>query len=307
MSYIPCGRDETQASGNKDCSDIQRIIIPRTGDIGGFQVHRALPFRDQRMVGPFIFWDQMGPGEFITGQGVDVRPHPHIGLSTVTYLFSGSLDHRDSLGNDMRIHPGDINLMRAGHGIVHSERTGQDVRENPSDLFGIQSWLALPKSLETTDPTFANTPQGDLPTFEGEGVRGTVIMGQYEMLSSPIHQDWETLYLDVQLDPGAALKIPASVEERALFAVYGDLVIDGVEFPPTQMIVLKPARDVIVKATKATRVMVLGGAAMDGPRYIDWNFVASSKEAIQDAKDRWQQRDFPEIASDRSEWIPLPK
>ena len=310
MSYIPCS-SANASTENSDttikCDPVSRIIIPRTGDIGGFKVHRALPFRDQRMVGPFIFWDQMGPGEFLTNQGVDVRPHPHIGLSTVTYLFDGSLDHKDSLGNDIRIHPGDINLMRSGSGIVHSERTGKDIRQNPSNLFGIQSWLALPKSLETTNPTFENTQKKSLPTFSDQGISGTVIMGSFETDTSPVHQDWETLYLDVQLEPNQQFKVPKHIEERALFAVKGSFSLNGDDFKSQQMIVLKPGHEAIVTATSPLHLMVLGGAAMDGPRFIDWNFVASDKEMIQDAKDRWQNQDFPNVPGDDKERIPLPK
>lgn len=306
MSFFKCDEHNEAELKAPNCDPVSRVIIPRTGDIGGFSVHRALPFRDQRMVGPFIFWDQMGPGEFISGKGVDVRPHPHIGLSTVTYLFEGTLDHKDSLGSDVRIAPGDINLMRAGHGIVHSERTGQDIRQSSSTLFGIQSWLALPKSLETTDPTFTHTTKQSLPRFHDNGVTGRIIMGSFEGLSSPVHQDWDTLYIDAFLEDGAKLQLPAQVEERAIFAIEGTYTVDGTSFPSTQMIVLKPGRSVIIKAQTATRLMILGGAAMDGPRFIEWNFVGSSQAMIDDAKSRWRNHKFPKVPGDSNEWIPLP-
>lgn len=318
MSYIDCPNSPQENQDKQDQSSITsnhpilRTIVPRTGDIGNFTVHRALPFRDQRMVGPFIFWDQMGPGEFLTNQGVDVRPHPHIGLSTVTYLFEGSLDHKDSLGNALRIHPGDVNLMRAGHGIVHSERTGQDIRKQPSQLFGIQSWLALPKPKEQTDPSFAHITKQELPTFSDKGYSGRLIMGSYEGLTSPVHQDWETLYMDLSLEEGASFEIPATCEERAVFSPQGVLDIEGIRTNPSEMIVLKPGRPVKIKALRNShensniRILVLGGAAMDGPRYIDWNFVASTKEQIEEAKLRWRKELFPIVPDDQNERIPLP-
>jgi redox-sensitive bicupin YhaK (pirin superfamily) len=289
-----------------DNSPVETIVIPRTADIGNFEVHRALPSRERRMVGPFVFWDQMGPGEFLTGQGVDVRPHPHIGLSTVTYLFSGSMDHKDSLGSDLRIKPGDVNVMTAGSGIVHSERTGQDVRTQPSDLFGIQSWLALPLNKEEMAPAFEHTGKQELPLLEYQGMKARVVMGSLYGKSAPTAMNWDTLYLDVELEEGAVFEIPVETEERAIYAVKGRIEIGGIEYEPNQLLVLRPGDEAVVKALSPVRMMVLGGAAMDGPRHIWWNFVSSSKERIQQAKQDWLDGRFDKVPTDDEEFIPLP-
>tara|TARA_A100001015_G_C15037594_1_gene737339 strand:- start:2017 stop:2934 length:918 start_codon:yes stop_codon:yes gene_type:complete len=291
----------------KDADSVETIILPRTGDIGNFEVHRALPSRDRQMVGPFIFWDQMGPGEFLTNQGVDVRPHPHIGLSTVTYLFSGSLDHKDSLGSDVRIKPGDVNLMTAGQGITHSERTGQDVRKEPSDMFGIQSWLALPEKYEEIAPDFAHTDKSSLPELEYDDVKARVIMGTLWGQTSPIKSFCDTLYLDVQLDPGGIFEVPDDTEERALYAMGGPIEVNGTRYEPMQMLVLRPHDKIVVTACdQPIRMMVLGGEAADGPRHIWWNFVSSSSERIQQAKDDWRAGRFDPVKDDE-EFIPLPE
>jgi redox-sensitive bicupin YhaK (pirin superfamily) len=281
-------------------------IIPRAGDIGGFTVYRALPFRDRRMVGPFIFWDQMGPGEFLSGHGIDVRPHPHIGLSTVTYLFEGSLDHKDSLGTDVRIAAGDVNLMTAGAGIVHSERTGQDVRQSPSRIFGIQSWLAQPLAHENGAPAFSHTGAGALPAFDDGGVSGRVILGEYAGLRAPVPLQWDTVYVDLRLRPGAKAAIPPMAEERALYTLHGTVSVDSDVCVPGRMIVLRPGTHITITAQEEARVMLLGGAAMDGPRYIYWNFVSSSRERLEQAKEDWRNRLFPSVPGDDAEFIPLP-
>ena len=260
MSWQPAN----DAQHTTDCPDqVDLTIIPRTNDIGNFEVKRALPFKSRRMVGPFIFWDQVGPGEMRAGQGIDVRPHPHIGLSTVTYLFDGTLDHKDSLGNDLRITPGDINLMTAGKGIVHSERTGQDLRQQSNKLYGIQSWLAQPEKFENGDPSFAHTPKADIPTFSENGVEGRVIMGAFGGIKSPIQTQWDTLYVDVCLDAGKSLLLEKTTEERAIWTVSGDVEIGGVTYPPEQMMVLAPGEDIVVKALQPVRLMLLGGATME--------------------------------------------
>ncbi len=284
---------------------IENIIIPRTADIGNFEVHRALPSRDKQMVGPFIFWDQMGPGEFLTHQGVDVRPHPHIGLSTVTYLFSGSLDHKDSLGFDERILPGDVNVMTAGSGIVHSERTGQDIRQNPSELFGIQSWLALPKSHEETKPAFSHTGKKELPVLEHEGMKARIIMGALWGKTAPVNTLTDTLYLDVTLEESGVFELPDEVEERGIYALSGDVEISGITHKPNQLLVFRPGDKIAIKALTPVRMMVLGGAVMDGPRHIWWNFVSSDKERIEQAKDDWRNGKFATVDGD-PEFIPLP-
>ncbi len=288
------------------CSqELELAIIPRSVDIGGFEVHRALPHKSRQMVGPFIFWDQMGPGEFAAGKGVDVRPHPHIGLSTLTYLFDGSMDHKDSLGSDIRIQPGDVNLMSAGRGIVHSERTGQDVRADKSTLFGIQSWLAQPKNCEENQPEFKHFAKAEFPAFAERGFSGSLIMGEFAGMSSPIQAQWETLYVVLQLEKNGVLQIPDTVEERALFIVNGDLEVGGQLYGQRQMLILRPG-EVKIKANKETSLILLGGAPMDGRRYIWWNFVSSSLDRLKQAAEDWQQRKFPLVPSDEKEFIPLP-
>ncbi len=282
------------------------VIIPRTGDIGGFMVERALPSRQKRMIGPFVFWDQMGPGEFLSGQGIDVRPHPHIGLSTVTYLFDGSLDHRDSLGTHMTILPGELNLMRAGTGIVHSERTGPEDRARASTLYGIQSWLAQPKNHEDSTPAFNHFGTDALPRLNVEGIEASLILGEAFGLESPVETDWDTLYADVKLAPGAVLPLPRETEERGIYIVRGEVEIAGTRYPSGQMISLKPGAEVNVKALSDCHLMLLGGAAMDGPRYVWWNFVGSSLERIRDAAERWQAQSFAKVPGDEEEFIPLP-
>ena len=287
-------------------TEVELVIVPRTVDIGGFEVHRALPFQKKRMVGPFIFWDQMGPGEFGPGRGVDVRPHPHIGLSTVTYLFDGSLDHKDSLGNDMRIVPGDVNLMTAGRGIVHSERTGPDVRRAPSTLFGIQSWLAQPQPLEMSEPAFTHVEAEELPSFATDELSGTVILGEFQGYASPLATQWQTIYLEVKMKKGARLEVPKSIEERALHLVSGSLEVSGTSVAARQMAVLRPGSEIIATAGEDSHLLLLGGAAMDGPRYIWWNFVASSVDRIKSAAEDWKQAKFEIVPGDEQEFIPLP-
>jgi redox-sensitive bicupin YhaK (pirin superfamily) len=304
MSWLPGAKAEEDACEDQPFLDM--IIIPRTNDIGGFEVHRALPFRNKRMVGPFIFWDQMGPGEFLTGQGIDVRPHPHIGLSTVTYLFDGTLDHKDSLGTAMRIEPGDVNVMTAGSGIVHSERTGQDIRQHDSSLYGIQSWIAQPKSQELGDCFFHHTGKSDLPVFEDKGVKGRVILGEYQGVQSPVPLQWDTLYVDMGMEAGAQCLIPARAEERALYVVEGDIEIHSIAYPHGQMLVLHPGEALTVRAKSPVRLMLLGGATMDGPRHIWWNFVASDKQRLQQAKKDWKEGRFATIPGDNKDFIPLP-
>ena len=258
------------------------------------------------MVGPFIFWDQMGPGEFVSRHGVDVRPHPHIGLSTVTYLFDGNMDHKDSLGNDMRILPGDVNLMCAGKGIVHSERTGQDVRQNPSRLFGIQSWLAQSKAMEESEPEFTHVDSAEIPSFETKALSGRLILGEFEGYTSPIKTQWETLYLELNMEKGASFVVPNITEERALYLVAGKIEIGGTIYDNRQMMVLLPGSEILLKACEDVHLLLLGGAAMDGPRYIWWNFVSSSVERIKSAAEDWEKKKFEIVPGDEKEFIPLP-
>lgn len=304
MSYLPAA----EAEATIDCpAKIDLVILPRSSDIGGLDVRRALPFRDRRMVGPFIFWDEMGPGEFLTGQGVDVRPHPHIGLSTVTYLTAGMLDHRDSLGTSQTIRPGDVNLMSAGTGIAHSERTGKAMRAEPHTLAGIQSWVAQPKSREETAPAFAHHAAGDLPRLQAEGINLRLILGAgHYGLTSPVLTEWDTLYADVALEAGAQLPLPDTVEERAIYVLEGEIDISGTRYVPHQMLVVKPGAPTALRALTPVRLMLLGGAVMDGPRYIWWNFVASTRERIKQAADDWKNNRFAPVAGDDDAIIPLP-
>jgi len=301
MSWLP-----TSKSKLEDDPYIDAIILPRTSDIGNFEVQRVLPSKEKQMVGPFIFWDQMGPGEFLSGVGLDVRPHPHIGLSTITYLFKGSMDHKDSLDNDVRIKPGDINLMSAGHGIVHSERTGQDIRKFPSKLFGIQSWIAQPKKYEDSAPSFQNISSEEITNIDSRGVNGKVLFGELDGLKSSIETQWGTLYLDVIIEEKTKFNIPPTYIERAIYLISGNANIHETKLPLNTLIVLKPSVDITIEATKCTRLLVLGGEPMDGPRYIYWNFVSSRKDKIEDAKNKWLQGSFPAISTDKEEFIPLP-
>jgi len=284
---------------------LEAIVVPRARDIGGFEVRRVLPSIERRMVGPFVFLDQIGPVDFAPGTGIDVRPHPHIGLATVTYLFAGEILHRDSLGSVQAIRPGDINWMTAGSGIVHSERTGPAVRAAGGTLAGIQSWVALPKSDEETAPDFIHHGSTTLPTVSGEGKQVRVLLGSLFGARSAVRTFSETLYADVALDVGATLPVPAEHEERALYLVDGTVEIGGEAFAPGRLLVLRPATEIAVTARSAARFMLLGGSSMDVPRHIWWNFVSSSAERIEQAKADWQGGRFPTVPGE-SDFIPLP-
>ncbi len=291
---------------------IETVIVPRARDLGGFEVRRALPSVQRQMVGPFIFFDQMGPAEFLTGQGIDVRPHPHIGLATVTYLLKGRMHHRDSLGTDQWITPGEINLMTAGHGITHSERTDGEMRAAPHAMFGLQTWLALPLSQEDRAPGFHNAPATTLPVLEGEGKSLRLILGQAWGETAPVPTASETFYADATLAPGASLPLPDNHEDRGIYILSGSVISGGVTYEAGRMLVFRPGDAVAVKAGAAgARLMVLGGATMEGPRHIWWNFVASSKERIEAAKEAWRAGDwahgrFRLPPGDDGEFIPAP-
>ena len=289
---------------------VETVIVTRMRDlIGGFKVRRALPSARRRMVGPFIFLDQMGPEVLRSGSGLDVAPHPHIGLATVTYLFEGELLHRDGLGNVQPIIPGEVNWMTAGRGIAHSERTPHEMRQTGSKLFGIQSWVALPQRDEEADPAFVHHEADDLPIIEGEGKRVRLITGSLYGARSPVETLSEMFYADVTLGSGVLLPVPAEYEERAVYIVEGSiaLVPDGESFGEGQLLVLKPGAAVSLRAheTSAARLMLLGGEPMDGPRHIWWNFVSSSEERIEQAKDDWKSGRFAPVP-DETEFIPLP-
>jgi redox-sensitive bicupin YhaK (pirin superfamily) len=298
---------EDPIPGHKfSCDAIEQVIVPRARDIGGFEVRRALPSAQKQMIGPFIFFDQMGPAEFLIGGGIDVRPHPHIGLATVTYLFEGEVWHRDSLGISQLIRPGEVNLMTAGRGIVHSERERSEVRQAPHRLFGIQCWAALPKSHEEAAPAFAHHAQDDLPRIAGEGKRVRLIMGRAYGAQSPVAYPHETLFAEAVLAPGAVLPLDADYDERAIYVASGEIDIAGDTFGEGRLLVFKPGDRISVLAVTQARIMLLGGEPMDGPRHIWWNFVSSSKDRIDQAKADWRAGRFALVPGDEKEFIPLP-
>jgi redox-sensitive bicupin YhaK (pirin superfamily) len=296
-----------------DVDAIETVIVPRARDLGDFEVRRALPAPKRQMVGPFIFFDQMGPAEFITGQGVDIRPHPHIGLSTVTYLYEGKFHHRDSLGTDQWIEPGAVNLMTAGHGITHSERIDGEMLNNPYRLAGIQTWIALPKDAEDRAPEFVHAAKSDLPFLEGEGKALRLILGTAYGAAAPVATPSEMFYADAHLQAGAKLPMPDDHEDRGAYVVNGAVSVAGQRFEAGQMMVFRPGDHVSMTAgAQGARVMILGGATLEGPRHIWWNFVASSKERIEEAKEAWRQGDwqhgrFQLPPTDDGEFIPLPE
>lgn len=285
---------------------ILQTIKPVTHDLGGFKVHRTLPSRPRTMVGPFIFFDQMGPATFPAGKGIDVRPHPHINLSTVTYLFEGSVDHRDSLGTYARIEPGAVNLMTAGRGIVHSERSGPQIRQSGSPMSGIQTWLALPDGKEEIDPAFEHAAKADLPLIETPGVKARVVMGQLWGTSSPVTCHAETIYADILLEPGGSIPIDAGADERALYVALGEASLDGVPLTPMTLFILRPGIAATLRSEKGGRIMLCGGEAFTTPRHVWWNFVSSSRDRINQAKEDWRAGRFPLVPDDAEEYIPLP-
>jgi redox-sensitive bicupin YhaK (pirin superfamily) len=304
MSWTPTNdplTGETHA-----CDGIEQVIVPRARDLGGFSVRRALPAAGRQMVGPFIFFDQMGPAEFLVGTGIDVRPHPHIGLATVTYLFDGEIMHRDSLGTAMAIKPGELNLMSAGNGIVHSERTAPQERAKGPRLYGIQAWAALPKSHEEAAPQFAHYDAAQLPRITGDGKTVRIVMGSMFGQSSPAEFPHPSFYAEAVLAPGAVLPLDADYDERAIFIVSGEIDIAGEGFAAGRLLVFKPGDRISVLATAQSRLILLGGEPMDGPRHIWWNFVSSSKDRIAAAKADWKAKRFASVPGDSDEFIPLP-
>jgi redox-sensitive bicupin YhaK (pirin superfamily) len=287
-------------------SSVALVIKPRTRDLGGFEVARVLPYAKHRMVGPFIFFDRMGPSDFPAGEGINVRPHPHIGLATVTYLLDGEIMHRDDLGYAQAIRPGDVNWMTAGRGIVHSERTRDEVRDQPSTVFGIQSWIALPKDQEECDPGFFHHSADTLPVISQPGMDMRLIAGSAYGETSPVETTSPMFYLDVHTDAGVTLDITNEYAERAVYIVAGDIQLDGTSYGENEMLVLNPDADIDVTASSGTRFMLLGGDPIDGERHIWWNFVSSSKERIEHAKDDWKSGRFGTIDGD-DEFVPLPE
>ena len=281
-------------------------VIPRTTDIGNLEVKRAVPSKQCRSVGPFVFWDQFGPGELLSDQGIDVRPHPHIGLATLTYLFDGHIQHRDSLGSDLIIGPGAVNLMTAGSGIVHSERSDAASRAAVSRLFGIQSWLALPRPFEEQDPDFIHYADATIPEFDEHGIAGRVVMGQWAGLTSPVAFPHPSVYVDLKLDPGGALEVPAEFTERAIFSVDQSIELDGISYQGSELLVLAPGYAAQLRAPQGARVLIFGGEPLDGPRHLWWNFVASDPERLEQAKRDWVEGRFATVPGE-TEWIPLPE
>jgi hypothetical protein len=322
MSWQP-GQDPIP--GDKfSCDAIEHVIVPRARDIGAFQVRRALPSAAKQMIGPFIFFDQMGPAEFLLGHGIDVRPHPHIGLATVTYLFEGEVWHRDSLGTSAPIRPGEVNLMSAGRGIVHSEREtsaanlvtgGQGLAQaageaaNPATgrLFGIQAWAALPRSQEEQAPAFAHHDADELPRIVGEGKRVRLVMGSAYGANSPVAFPHEALFAEAVLAPGAVLPLDPDYDERAVYVASGEIDIAGDRFAEGRLLVFKPGDRISILGLAQSRLVLVGGEPMDGPRHIWWNFVSSSQDRIAQAREDWRSGRFALVPGDEKEFIALPE
>ncbi|WP_137754272.1 pirin family protein [Sphingopyxis sp. L1A2A] len=284
-----------------------QIITPSTHDLGAFEVRRTLPSKSRTMVGPFIFVDQFGPAHFDIGAGMDVRPHPHINLATVTYLFDGAIEHRDSLGTLATIRPGACNLMTAGRGIVHSERTPAAERATGSGISGMQTWLALPDGKEEIDAAFEHVAKEDLPLIEDGGVSARVIMGSLWGKASPITQHAATIYADILMNAGAAIPIEAEADERAVLVALGDASLDGERLARYSLYILKPGQVMTLRADTDARVMLLGGEAFPTPRHVWWNFVSSSRDRINQAKHDWKDGKFPLVPGDSDEFIPIPE
>jgi len=293
---------------SSDIEGVDLVVLPPVRDLGdGFQVRRALPTAQRRMVGPFIFFDQMGEAVFRSGEGLDVRPHPHIGLSTLTYLVEGEILHRDSLGSVQAIRPGEVNWMTAGSGIVHSERTSPEVRASGGKLFGLQTWIALPKEAEEIAPAFAHHKADEIPVTEDAGTRLTLIAGTADGLTSPLKTYSDMVYADIVMLDGARYQMKAEHVERAIYVVGGEVEVEGQtgSFKETELVVFKPGAEVILKAKGGTRLMLLGGEPLPEKRHIYWNFVSSSLDRIEQAKDDWKAQRFDRVP-DESEFIPLP-
>ena len=286
---------------------VLETIVPVSHDLGAFKVHRTLPSRQRTMVGPFIFVDEFGPARLPAGQGMDVRPHPHINLATVTYLFDGAIEHRDSIGSHQVIEPGAINLMTAGKGIVHSERSPVELRPDGPSLYGMQTWLALPDGREEIDPAFDHVAATGLPLIEGGGARARVLMGSLwgAAAETPCHSP--TIYADIELDAAGALPIEAEADERAVMLVGGEAQLDGDALDLFTLYVLRPGHEARLSSGSGGRLMLMGGRAFSTPRHVFWNFVSSSRDRINQAKEDWKALRFPTIPGDDEEYIPLPE
>lgn len=282
-------------------------ITPVTHDLGDFKVRRTLPAKTRTMVGPFIFVDQFGPARLPAGKGMDVRPHPHINLATVTYLFEGAIEHRDSIGSHQVIEPGAINLMTAGRGIVHSERSPTAERANGPSLYGMQTWLALPDSQEEIEPAFEHVDGAALPLMEDQGVSARVLMGTLWGKTAGVTEHSGTIYADIILSGGASVPVDAVADERAVMVVEGQASLDDDRLEPFTLYILAPGEAMTLKAATASRIMLLGGEAFATKRHVFWNFVSSSRDRINQAKEDWKARRFPLVPGDEQEFIPLPE
>ena len=295
---------EQSCETSTPCAAMDLLIQPRDKNLGGFSVRRVLPTKERKMVGPWTFFDHMGPADFSPGEGVDVRPHPHVNLATVTYLFEGEIVHRDSVGSHQLIRPGDINLMVAGSGIVHSERETPETHNSEHRAHGLQLWLALPEADEETEPAFHHYEADELPSVDVNGVTVRVMMGAAFGVTSPVRTFAETLYLEARLAAGQSLELPDGAE-RAVYVVSGALNAQDTEIPQHSMAIFRSGSGIAVTAAEDARIAVIGGEAL-GHRYIEWNFVSSRKERIEQAKADWQAQRFPAIPEDHDEYIPLP-
>ena len=305
MSWMPS--NDPILGDAPSCDALELMIVPRTRDLGdGFQVRRALPHGKRQMVGPFIFFDHFGPVQFVAGKGMDVRPHPHIGLATVTYLFDGSIMHRDSEGNIQEIQPGAMNLMTAGRGIAHSERTPDVERASGQSMLGLQSWIALPKGREEIAPSFQHYGAATLPTVQDKGFSAKIIAGKSFGVASKVEMVSDWFYVEVALDADMSAPLDADHEERAIYLVDGEVEIAGDKFTAPQLLIFRPGDCITVKALRKTRMMFLGGSALEGPRHIWWNFVSSSKERIEQSKADWKAGRFEHVPGEH-EFIPLPE
>ena len=287
------------------CKAIELLIEPRDRDLGGFSVRRVLPVKERRMVGPWVFFDHMGPADFAAGDGIKVRPHPHINLATVTYLFEGEILHRDSVGSYQPIRPGDVNLMVAGKGITHSERERPEVTQTAHRLHGLQLWLALPEADEEIDPAFYHYPDGDIPRVEVDGVPIRVIMGSAYGETSPVKVYADTLYVEAHLRAGQRITVP-DADERAVYVAEGELTAAGTLIREHTMAVFSNAPGIELTATRDSRIAIVGGQNL-GKRYMEWNFVSSRRERIEQAKADWKAQTFPKVTGDEEEYTPLPE
>src|SRR5438874_533736 len=288
-------------------SAFEQVITPVTHDLGDFKVNRTLPGRQRTMVGPFIFVDEFGPARLPPGRGMDVRPHPHINLATVTYLFEGAIEHRDSIGSRAVIEPGAINLMTAGSGIVHSERSPQEQRAGGASLYGMQTWLALPDGQEEIVPAFDHVPADALPQVEDEGASARVLMGTLWGATAATPQHSPTIYADIQLGAGGSIPVDAGADERAVMLVGGEAEVDGQKLDLFALYILRPGHQARLSSATGGRLMLLGGEAFTTRRYVFWNFVSSSRDRINQAKEDWKALRFALIPGDDQEYIPLPE